>query len=90
MPKPGLSDLSNETSKVIKDGNLYKKYSVLEEVIDLAPLKDRLASLEGETPPSDNEVLELAKRGETHPYYNPNRRFEIDGLKDQITKLESL
>lgn len=51
------------------------------ETIDLKPLKDEMASLKAIKAPSDKEVLEMAKQGIIHPYYEYN--------KDRITFLEN-
>lgn len=88
MAKPGLSTSSPDTTKIVKSGNVYKKYTVSEEVVDLTPLKAELAMLEAQTQPTDEELLISVKKGELHPYYDRNRQMRIDFLRLQISQWE--
>jgi len=78
-----LSTLKGEEQTII-DGDMVKKYKVIEEIIDLAPLKKELEVLETEKKPTDKEVLIWAKDGRVHPYYE--NRARIEEIKFELEK----
>jgi hypothetical protein len=82
-------DLSQVTEPQVKvEGDKITTYQVVKSEIDLAPLKEELACLEAMTPPTDKEVLSLAKKGITHPYYDPHTQDRIDYLRAEIAHWE--
>lgn len=86
-----MIDLSKVTEdQVFKECNKVITYQVVKSEVDLTSLKDMLNSLESMKPPSDKEVLSMAKRGLVHPYYEPRRIIEIDGLRSKIEEVEEL
>lgn len=87
--KPGLDESSTQDTLVVRDGDVYKKFSVVEEVFDPTPLKEELANLEVPKP-TNQEVINLAKQGIIHPYYDPNIQQRIDWLKSKIAEMEAL
>jgi len=72
--------------KITKDGDIVTITKTVVEKIDLKPLKDELASLEAEKMPSDKEVLEMAKQGFVHPYYDTYRTQRIEQIEQELTK----
>ena len=83
MPKPGLNDNSDKTVEIVKEGNKYYRYEVVETAVDLTPLERELSMLETMPKPLDKEVLELAKKGIVHDYYS-QRGTRINQLKQEI------
>lgn len=61
------------SEKITRDGDIITIKSEVTKVIDLAPLKAELAELEAIEEPSDEEILELAKQGMVHYFYDPAR-----------------
>jgi len=78
-----LSALKGE-EQVVVEGDVVKKYKVVEEKIDLAPLKEELAILEAEKEPTDEEVLQWGRDGRVHPYYE--NKLRIEEIKFELEK----
>lgn len=69
-----------------KDGKV-KITKVVEEIIDLPKLKEELKEMKTVKEPNDEELLEEAKQGMVHPYYEIRDRRE--GLENYIKEVES-
>lgn len=71
---------------VQKDEDTAIEYRVVKKTIDLGSLKDDLEGLEAMVEPSDKEVLELAKQGMVHHYYESDKDIKISELEEEIAK----
>ena len=80
-----LSALKGEEQVVI-EGDVVKKYRVMEEKVDIGVWKEELEMLENMEEPDDGEVLDLAKQGLVHPYYDTYREERIKQIKDDLAK----
>ena len=84
----GLSDNSNEKEKiVVQDENTVVRYQVIEQSIDLQPLKQEVEDLKAELAepePSDQDLIAWAK--ENHAFY----LRDTNNIQNRIDELEAL
>lgn len=78
------------SEKITRDGDIITIKSEVTKVIDLAPLKAELITLESMEEPSDEELLSCAKSGMIHPFYEAQRVFRIQQLQEEIDKWQKL
>lgn len=78
------------TDTITRDGDIITIKSEVTRVIDLAQLRAELESLEAEPEPSDEELLSCAKLGMAHPYYDPQRVYRIQQLREEIDQWQKL
>lgn len=90
MAKPGLQDNSQVTEKIEHlDNNTLRRYRVVEEFIDLTPLRIEKAQLEKVIPqPTDAELIEYGKT--VHPYYSVDKERNAKRLQEINKILEDM
>ncbi len=75
-------------SKIIRDGDIITIIDEATQTIDLGELQRELDNLKTETEPADQEVLEMAKNGLVHPYYENQARIKF--LEEEIKRWQSI
>lgn len=76
------------SEKITRDGDIVTIKKEVVEIVDLGALKAELASYEQQTKPTDKEVLEWAKDGLVHPYYEDMRRAKE--IREELEKWQSI
>jgi len=71
---------------ITREGDIITIKRETAETIDIKKLQAEPAALETIAPPKDSEVLDMAKQGVVHPYYDLQKRAEKDVLKKEIEK----
>jgi ERCC4-type nuclease len=81
-----------QDTQITKDGDIVTITTTVHqvEVIDLAELRQQLASLEDIPEPTAQEVLEMVKSGQEVFYYSQSRLLGIEEIKRKIQELEEL
>jgi len=78
------TDLSLITEPQTKiEGDSLVTYSVVKSVIQLTEVRTRIEMLEIPLP-SEKTLLENARLGIVHPYYQPGREAELADLKSKL------
>ena len=77
-----MSDVTIESKLIDENTREVKETSI--RIVDIGSLRAALATLQNMPQPSDKEVLELAKQGEIHPYYDKMKLFDIAYLEREI------
>ncbi|OQA82177.1 MAG: hypothetical protein BWY29_00956 [Microgenomates group bacterium ADurb.Bin238] len=76
------------TETITRDGDIItinRQRETIEQ-IDLGVLQDELNSLQEMTKPETQEVLNLAKDGIIHPYYEPSRKLRIAEIEEILER----
>ena len=80
-----MTDLSKIKDKqVVKTKDSIITYEVVEKKIDLKAKREELEELKNITQPDDQEVLDLAKIGFVHPYYEKDKEERIKQLESEV------
>ena len=74
--------------KITRDGDIITITREIIQTIDLGELKRELESYKAESKPTDQEVLEMAKNGMVHPYYENQARIKF--LEEEIKRWQSI
>jgi len=80
-----MIDLSKITEEqVVKTKDRIETYEVIRKVKDLKAIRQELKQLEEMPIPDDEVILDLAKEGYVHPYYEKYRKLRIEELKREV------
>lgn len=77
-----------QSVSISRDGDIVKTKYIEEEVADIKNLMAEIDGLSQHKMPGDKELLEWARRGEVHPYFEIANRLAF--LRDELARAQAI